>query len=466
MRYFRTLLIAVVVLVCSVRMTAADAYVPVITMPDTIYGLVGRPVDIHYDQLSAQVPAAASIVYSCLADSGSFYDWGYSFTAHAPTVITCTIVAKDSTDVAVASATTHIRVVTDTAQGQPSLLTVGDSLVEAHPAALDSAYIVTAIKVDFEESGGAQVKLLGTNGLAPGVHEGYSGKCWVNFTSPSTAYFTNPFWNVQDGKIDFQYYTNVSGQAGPIGYCIVQLGYNGIYALLGAELTPSIMALWFQRIDGFCSALLSADRGYPNCRVVISLPSSGNISQAAWVDNYGSLDNWEAFEKNMAIYRAALVSHYDKGIFHPNVSLCASGLFVDRINGYPANNYLHPNKSAYVQMAGAFYAHLRALQAEQSLTGVVEASSGHPTLMSYPNPCNPRATIRFNLPKAGHIRLGIFDVRGCLVTRLADDLYVSGWHTVHWTSCDLAGRNLASGAYFARLETGGTVATARLSIVR
>ncbi|MBA7481166.1 hypothetical protein ES707_16636 [subsurface metagenome] len=70
---------------------------------------------------------------------------------------------------------------------------------------------------------------------------------------------------------------------------------------------------------------------------------------------------------------------------------------------------------------------------------------------NYPNPFNPTTTIRFELPKETKVYLVIYDILGREVTRLKQEHLDAGYHQVIWDSRDRAGRDLASGIYFARL---------------
>ena len=72
---------------------------------------------------------------------------------------------------------------------------------------------------------------------------------------------------------------------------------------------------------------------------------------------------------------------------------------------------------------------------------------------NYPNPFNPTTTIRFELPKDTKVYLMIYDILGREVTRLKQEQLGVGYHQVLWNSRDQAGRDLASGIYFARLVT-------------
>ena len=84
-----------------------------------------------------------------------------------------------------------------------------------------------------------------------------------------------------------------------------------------------------------------------------------------------------------------------------------------------------------------------------------------PTLETWPNPFNPRANLRYELPRDATGRLAIYDLAGRLVAVLREGSMAGGAHTAMWNA---AGQ--ASGVYLARLETDQGTAAARLSLVR
>jgi len=72
---------------------------------------------------------------------------------------------------------------------------------------------------------------------------------------------------------------------------------------------------------------------------------------------------------------------------------------------------------------------------------------------NYPNPFNPTTTIRFELAKPVDAHLVVYDILGREVIRLRQEQLDAGYHEVIWKGRDLAGRDIASGIYIARLAT-------------
>lgn len=76
---------------------------------------------------------------------------------------------------------------------------------------------------------------------------------------------------------------------------------------------------------------------------------------------------------------------------------------------------------------------------------------------NYPNPFNPNTTISFELPVASRVSLQVFDVLGREVAALVNNEVAQGKFEVVWNGKDNAGRGVASGIYFYRLNATASV---------
>jgi hypothetical protein len=85
---------------------------------------------------------------------------------------------------------------------------------------------------------------------------------------------------------------------------------------------------------------------------------------------------------------------------------------------------------------------------------------------NYPNPFNPMTVIRFALPEAQPVRLAIYNVRGQRIRLLVDEERPAGRHEVVWDGADDHGRGVASGTYFARIESSAGVLTRKMLLAR
>lgn len=85
---------------------------------------------------------------------------------------------------------------------------------------------------------------------------------------------------------------------------------------------------------------------------------------------------------------------------------------------------------------------------------------------NYPNPFNSSTVVRFGMPVAGEVELGLYDLAGQRVATLAEGMREARSDSVRWDGRDEAGRELASGVYVYRLLAGEQVRTRKLVLVR
>ncbi len=94
------------------------------------------------------------------------------------------------------------------------------------------------------------------------------------------------------------------------------------------------------------------------------------------------------------------------------------------------------------------------------------AAVAEPYLTAGPNPFNPLINLRFGLVMAGRTKVDVFDVRGRRVVQLLDESLAAGHHQIAWQGRDGAGRGVASGVYFVKVEGPDGVLTRRVMLVR
>ncbi len=106
------------------------------------------------------------------------------------------------------------------------------------------------------------------------------------------------------------------------------------------------------------------------------------------------------------------------------------------------------------------------------VVGAVSAVDGESLPTSYalagnfPNPFNPQTTIRYDVPRTGHVQLDVYDLRGQRVARLVDGTVEAGRRSVIWNGRDDHDATVPSGVYFARLSAGGVQQTGRMVLLK
>jgi hypothetical protein len=83
-----------------------------------------------------------------------------------------------------------------------------------------------------------------------------------------------------------------------------------------------------------------------------------------------------------------------------------------------------------------------------------------------PNPFVGGTEIVFSIPASSRVTVGVYDVSGRLVSTLVDDMMPAGRQSVSWDGKDAAGRSVARGVYFCRMEAGTFMATEKLVLLK
>ena len=84
----------------------------------------------------------------------------------------------------------------------------------------------------------------------------------------------------------------------------------------------------------------------------------------------------------------------------------------------------------------------------------------------FPAPFNAEVTIPFAVAAASPVRLAVYNLMGQPIRVLADGWAEAGWHQVRWDGRTAAGAEAASGVYWAVLQAGDAVQTAKLALIR
>ncbi|MBC8041856.1 MAG: T9SS type A sorting domain-containing protein [Rhizobacter sp.] len=80
---------------------------------------------------------------------------------------------------------------------------------------------------------------------------------------------------------------------------------------------------------------------------------------------------------------------------------------------------------------------------------------------NYPNPFNPATTISYAIPQAASVRLRVYDMLGREVATLVDTKQAAGSYTARFDAS-----RFASGIYFYRLQSGASVQTKKMLLVK
>ena len=84
----------------------------------------------------------------------------------------------------------------------------------------------------------------------------------------------------------------------------------------------------------------------------------------------------------------------------------------------------------------------------------------------FPAPFNAEVTVPFTVAAAGPVRLAVYNLMGQPVRVLADGWAEAGLHQMRWDGRTATGAEAASGVYWAVLQVGEALQTAKLALIR
>jgi hypothetical protein len=88
------------------------------------------------------------------------------------------------------------------------------------------------------------------------------------------------------------------------------------------------------------------------------------------------------------------------------------------------------------------------------------------SVSNYPNPFNPRTTVKYTVPGHARVSVRVFDASGALVATLFDGERAAGAYSVAWDGRGANGLALSSGVYFARVSFSGETRTKKMVLLK
>ncbi|MBL7994544.1 VCBS repeat-containing protein [bacterium] len=85
---------------------------------------------------------------------------------------------------------------------------------------------------------------------------------------------------------------------------------------------------------------------------------------------------------------------------------------------------------------------------------------------NYPNPFNPTTRIAFDVAQSGNVKIKVYNVLGQEVATVVNRYYETGRYDIEWNGRDDLGRQLSSGVYIYRLESGRVSRVKKMLLVK
>lgn len=300
-------------------------YDPDLWLPDTIYMALGNTIELYNDDIAFIRLNDMSLHFTWthekgMSDNKKFY-WTANQTGNVKLKIKCFHINEP-----VDSATTILKVVKKINTDIKNLITIGNSLT-----ALGYVYQFQQVLLDMD----FEVNPVGTQG-SPYKHEGHSGWMFSTYLGSGSPFFIQ-------NEISIKKYVEDNDLQSP-DIIRISLGINDCF---GDSPMDDIVRNASILIDDIFN-------DYPNSLIIIALPPLSEGTGAGWIRDYGDLSNFEPYLLRMRELWKRLYAKYGYGKYDKNIQLSFDGLFIDRINGYPIDNGVHPNQTGYSQLIRSF----------------------------------------------------------------------------------------------------------------
>ena len=107
----------------------------------------------------------------------------------------------------------------------------------------------------------------------------------------------------------------------------------------------------------------------------------------------------------------------------------------------------------------------------EEVTGIESSSSEsipnkYHLHQNYPNPFNPETVIVYQIPKAEHVKIEVFNLLGERMKTLINLFLAAGNHSITWDGKNYNGSQVASGTYFYRIKAGNFIQTKKMIYLR
>lgn len=85
---------------------------------------------------------------------------------------------------------------------------------------------------------------------------------------------------------------------------------------------------------------------------------------------------------------------------------------------------------------------------------------------AYPNPFNPKTTIRYGLEIDNQVKIEIYDLSGKLLSTLHNNNQTQGWHSVIWNGTNQKGKQMPAGLYLSKITVGNESKTTKMMLLK
>ena len=304
-----------------------------------------------------------------------------------------------------------------------------------------------------------------------------TGKLWINWydmrNDPNNLLTDVYATYTTTGGTSFvanQRVTNQSWQY-PGGGCSAPC-YKGDYHSISANQTTS-MSVWF---DGRNSGQANTYVGYFPDFAMLTNPATNIINNNNDSDFYRVVVPAIKLYTDKVKFTASISPAPGTGTVTMQFINKTTAALQDSLTAYPDSLRLRVKTSGGVT-SGVYTikitgkgsngtpVHVRTVTLTVNPVGISGNNNNIPEnfdlFQNYPNPFNPATNIRFDIAKAGLVKITVYDITGKVVSNLVNSVYESGSYNVSFDAS-----MLSSGIYFYKLETSEFTSVKKMMLIK
>jgi len=325
-----------------------------LNLPPKLYTLVGKEMNVYFDNL--MINDADKYNFNCACTIGRQEKERYTVIPTVTGTKTLTVsVYKDSSDVNDVLTMAKIAIVTapiDAGSGlNKKIIHIGDSTALGVIATGELLNLFSADVMD--------ITLLGSQGTAPNLCEGYPGKD-TNFLYTNAL---SPF--VFSGVFDFTQYMTTKGYAS-VDFVNIQLGINDVFPKQGDGSVQTITTAVMAQYEGMIASIHAFDA---NIKIGIMATIPPSRSEDAFGVDVVGMPRWR-YKRNVMLFVKQLILQFQNREAS-QIYVVPYNCNLDTVNNMASqsilansrstvsitrqSNSLHPIATGYYQMSDTIY---------------------------------------------------------------------------------------------------------------
>ena len=321
-----------------------------VCLPAKIFGVVNHELNIYFSTILNK--GINNYYIKVKSDRGTHESRRWTYIPSEAEIFEITIELYDDNGKFITSKSSLVIIQAETVGRRitKTAVVIGDSTVNANK--------ITKRMLNNFSTDPMNLKLIGSRGFAPNLHEGRGGWAAATFrTDQEVDGKINPFYNEAASDFDFAHYINSNAYKVP-DYMFIHLGINDTFLEESDSAINEKIEKMLLDYDFIIDNIKSYDS---NIKIALDVTIPANVNQDAFGVNYGCLQTQWRYKRNNFMWIKRMIDYYD-GREEESIYIVPTHLNIDPVLGFPVDNAVHPNEHGYNQIGDAMYYFIKSFE--------------------------------------------------------------------------------------------------------